>query len=559
MTKRDSDLLERIKTFQQDAQDVMAEEIPAWRRANILYNECFDDIEDPANLYNPTIMLDIIDRVIADVSLAQYTLKIQGSSIDARQMVRDAISYVEDASGLTSAIKENNKGAWAWVYLGNMFLWWGASDKQHLKMGILIEFNSVRPTHVFLSSGATAIRDQNGFPLCKEALVIQEYPLDEVKKMFQKSKKIDKVKKGNLSFIETQEIETQRYADKVDSDITQVGHFYDPIDKSYCIIAGSTDEILEKYYDDEYSFSLDNIPYMPISKFSCFQRYDKMYAKGLYHKYAKIANNDKRRRILAHQFAENNVSPDKFVRIADEEYSTFQNQVEMVREIKRNGGDAFIQLGTNSDVQFGDLRTAPLSQEFERMKQDDLQQVTQSGVAINDISIPASQKATNTIAIEKNKTRLADSIVRANASEAIFLRKVIIDYITRYLKGSKAILPSNSKLTIVEGQEIFQYTPDNITMGDVAEYISKNKVFIRSNYSAFDDVGFKLGRINDALPFAQGTPYAQALGQEALETLGYDVTAQDMQQQQQANIKPSQNETQTVAGTTSANAGLSLQ
>jgi len=558
MTKRDTVLLEKIKAFQQDAKDVLAQEVPAWRRANIMYNECFDDIDDPANLYNPTIMLDIIDRVIADVALAQYTLKIQGSSIDARQMVRDAISFVEDASGLTSSVKESNKGAWAWVYLGNMFIWWGASDKQHQKQGIPIEFNSVRPTHVFLSAGATSIRDGNGFPICQQALVVQEYPFEEVKKMFAKSKNIDKIEKGNLSFIETQEIEPDRYADKVDNDITQVGYFYDPIEKEYVIIAGSTDEIMEKYYDDDYSFVLDDVPYIPVSKFNCFPRFDKMYAKGLYHKYAKIANNDKRRRALAHQFAENNVSPDKFVRIADEEYSTFQNQVEIVREIKRNGGDAYIQLGSNSDVQFGDLRTAPLSQEFERMKQDDLQQVTQSGVAIGDISIPASQKATNTIAIEKNKTRLADSIVRANATESIFLRRVILDYIKRYMKGNKAIIPTNSKLTIVEGKDVFQYTPDDITMGDVAEYISQKKVSVRSNYSAFDDIGFKLGRINDALPFAQGTPYAQALGQEALEALGYDVTPQDIQQQQPQNIKPSKNEAQTVARPTFADAGLSL-
>jgi hypothetical protein len=258
----------------------------------------------------------------------------------------------------------------------------------------------------------------------------------------------------------------------------------------------------------------------------------------------------------------------------------------MARQLTSEGVDTYIQLDQDDAVEIGDFRSAPLSQEFERMKADDLQLLQQGGIAIQDVGYPASQTATTTAALERNKTRLANHIVKVNASEAKFLRRIILDYIKRHIsKKNDVPVATNTKVKLLERtpeieaevqkmvqegrseQEIRQFVMENaregmqeaemptVTMGMVKEYLKDNKVYIQEDYSAWENYAYKLALQQTALGFAQGTPKQAQIQKEILATLGFDALSQDLAPQQgmagpnvQQNLTPNPNVQATPEG-----------
>jgi hypothetical protein len=588
----DDELFKHISTFVSSAQTVINQEIDDWLDGEQMYEDCFNPEDDKVQKYNPSLLQDIVQNKIDELKLADYILKIPDSDAVHRQIVKDYITYIENESGLYSEIRDDDKGALSWSLLGNLILWWGKASDAQIKKGIPIQFQSTRLSQTFLPVNVTRIRDYNGEALAREAMVVFEDPYYEIKAMYpdKKNSKIRSLtgKKFNygklplttvtsyLQQVDTKDNDTEQY-------LTQRGYYYN-IDKGiFRVIVGSNATIVEQYDNNDpnlpdYPFKLDGVNYLPFELLKFYPVMGKLYGKGLYHKFAKIARNDVRRRNMAHQYAEGNVNPDKFVQMSDDRYENFLNQLSLSRQVKAEGDDSYIQLSQGEEIKQGDLRTAQLSNEFERMLNDDLQQIRQGGILLQDVDYPASQTATTTLALEKNKNRLINHVIRINAGSAAFLRRVIVQFVQDYIsKTNKAPVATNATVKLLEApenvqnqavqmmqqgtteEEVKKYMYEQgeegnkegkieyVTAGEVAEYIKKKGIYVQADYSAWNDTTYQLRLLQTALEFGVGTPAGANIQKQILSLLGQDVYAQDLEKPTEVkNLPPMDNQSQNA-------------
>lgn len=547
MNTKDQEVLSRIENFKIQSQEIMSDELDSWLRADDLYDQQFDDEEDRANLYNPSMMFDIVQRVVSDLKLTDYLLRIPGSDDVEKQVIRDYISQVEEGSGLTSLIRDDDKGALSWAYLGNVFLTWGKADNEMIKRGIPIKFDIVRLTQAFFPRHATRIRDYNGNPEATECLFVFQDSTDKVKKMFDVE-----FMPGKLPFSSDYDVQQSENDIFADDDITEYAKYYN-IDKGqYYVIIGPEKVIAEKYDDNnssigKYPFKYNGKNVLPVEQLKSFPVIGRFYAKGLYHKFAKIVRNDARRRNLAQAYAEQNIFPDRFIKMSDDRYSEFINDLSINRELIEAGERSYVRISPEENIEVGDLRTGALSNEFERMKQDDIELVTQGGIAIRDVDRPASQTATATAAEEAAKTRLADYIIKINAGASMFLRQIILDYIKRYIKkdNDTPVATNASVKSTGSTIEVVQKL-GTVTCGDIVDYLDGDKalgippkqVYIQEDFSAWDNIGMKMRRIRAGLGLAAGLPAQLRLQRQALGTLGFDAFNDEVTQINQPQNAP---------------------
>ncbi|RLG45146.1 MAG: hypothetical protein DRN90_08030 [Thermoproteota archaeon] len=532
----DNPAIQRASEFYQDAYKIVSRATPEWREGQDMYLECFDGLDDDVDIYNPTMLHDIVQRVLDQYKLADYQLIIpdaaeeikepelqEQASIIEKQIIRDAVAQVKKTSGLVAAIRDDQKGALSQLLLGNCILWWGMTSPEEEKRGKPIRFQTVRLTQAMFSSNAMFIRHPNGDNDANEGMLIFEYPKEEVDSLYPKAKRATK---GRLPFVtDFQRIQEEQYDVEEENNLTQVCHYYNIEKGQYYIVVGRSCTIVESYDDnikslEDYPWVLDGKKYIPCEMLRTFPVVNELYSKGLFHKFGKIARGDARNRIMAHKYAESNVYPNRFIKMADDKYSTFQNDLMIANELRKEGQDSYIQLGLQDDIATGDFRTAPLSQEFERMNQDGLSQVLQGGIAMQDVDRPTSETATATAAEEIAKTRLANQITKINAGASVFLTRVVLDAIKGMPNSNKAPVATNAKLTINTPLGEFEEEVTGVTFGMASELLKKRDVFVQEDLSEFEGVGLRIAKLNAMMQFAQLSGNPSVLGSLAAEAMG---------------------------------------
>lgn len=580
----------RMIRFKDLAVAAVNEEIPGWIEGQEMYEACFQWIEDNVELYNPTLLADIVQRVVDGLKLAPYILTIPGAIEETKQIVRDYITQIEQDSGLTSEIRDDSKGGLSWALLGNVMLSWGVPDEDMIAKGCPIKFQTIPLSQVYLSPNATSIRDYQGNPVSGEAFYFVELPFSEVEAMFpikeNKRRSSDDALTGReytwgqLPFVDNNgNLQKKDDSNKWEADkLTQVGYYYDINNGIFATFVGRGATLVE-YYDDgdsswpDYPYLLDKdkkgsngFKYIPISHLRLFPMLDKLYAKGVFHKFAKIARNDAYRRNLAQRYVNGNVNPTRFVYMKGERYATFSNQVDQARRLMDAGQDSYVPLDKNAgeEVAMADMRTAPLSQEFERMKADDKELISQGGISIGDVDYSTSERATVVAFEERNKNRLTNHVVKINAGESNFIHRVIVEFIKDYItnknetlvatnlrvrakdiKPEKKIEYAQMKESGASPEEISAFEEQNtidtneeidlppITAGEVADYIRKNPVFIKEDFSAWENNDYEISKLQFALGLAANTPKAQDIINSMLNKSGIDTKLQDLQPTQQ--------------------------
>jgi len=562
-------IVQRMGEFREDSYSVMSEEINSWQNGQEMLEKCYSDEEDLVELYNPTMLIDINQRFVDNLHLAEYILRIPGSTPTYRQIVRDAITQQEQVSGLTSMLRDDDKGAMSWSLLGQCILWWGSPSDEEKKRGIAIKFQTVRLTQAYFSSNATRLRDYNGNPEANEVMLVFEDSYDEVLEMFPPGKGKGSLTgsefgNGRLPFsLDDREIQSEGDDEFEKNNMVERAYYYNLAKGIFKIVVGKEATIVEEYDDNDpklpdYPFKIDGMKYAPVEVLRCFPVIGKFYSKGIYHRFGKIAKQDATRRNMAHRYADQNINPDRFAKMKVERYATFMNDVDAARQLTAQGEDAYVQLNQDEDVQMGDLRTAPLTQEFERMKMDDIDLVRQGGIGITDINYPSSERATVVVAEERNKNRLANHVVKINAGASIFIRRIIVDFMQKNIsKKNEVPVATNTKARMKQMTEdivrriaemekagepketIKKFVQDNapegeeaeipnVTVGMVSEYLKKNHIYFMEDFSAWENVGYKLSKINAGLNYAAGTPKQIELQKEGLAALGFDALSQEL-------------------------------
>lgn len=582
----------RITDFVADAYEIVSEEINNWENGVRMYDDCYNTDEDNVKRYNPDMLKNITDRVIEGLGMSDFILRIPKAKEYEKQIVRDYITQVMQQSGLTSELRDDDKGVLSWALLGSLILNWGKADDDEIEEGIPIKFQSWRLSKCFISSSSVKIRDYNGKRDANELFLIEEVPYEQALEEYE-NKKVEKKSpytgkifgKGKLP-VTISDDRIQRETEEVQDEqnnITEIGHYFNLYHGIYQVRIGEKATPVELYDDNDprlpnFPFKYNNKNYLPIELLKLFTTIGKLYGKGTFHRYGKIARNDASLRNMAHQFADDNVNADRFLKMDITNLETFQTQLDLHRQLKAEGERTYIPIGLQEEVVAGDLRSQPLTNEFERLRNDIVQIVTEGGVAIKDVDRPASESATATLSEEKAKTRLTDSVVEKNAGATTFLVKIVIDFIRKYIKkDNKTSVATNVKMPLTDSlpagimqesmnalrqaganeDEIQKFKNDiekeeisieNITAGEVAEFMRNREIYIQEDYSQWNKLSYKLRLLDTALAAAAGTPAQIKIQQQKLAALGIEVTAQELSPDQtninQANAQA--NVTQTA-------------
>jgi hypothetical protein len=383
------------------------------------------------------------------------------------------------------------------------------------------------------------VRSPNGKRLVDELMIVCQMPWNEIVKDFPKAKDANTgALPTSFSSNMLQEKDINSSNDYFNQ-MTQVGYYYNAYEGIYYVMVGSSATIVEIASDKNkqkpnYPYKLDGENILPLSPHGCFQIPGRENKSGCYDRFGKLARNEARINCMAHRYAQKNIDTDRYIKMDDEEgFETLQNDLVVAQQLKAEGFDPMVRISQDSEVQFGDTRTQPLTGEFERMKNVIRSRITEGGVSIGDVDRPTSETATVASFEERNKNRLTNQVVVSNTGESKFIRRVIIDSIEKHIpKSCKTLVATNAKISADDNlaplEEGVEVPVQNMTLGQVSKYISEKTVYVQSDFSAYEDTGYKLSKSKAALSVAGNTPYGAKILSEMLLTLGYDVPTQKL-------------------------------
>jgi hypothetical protein len=584
VSNTDDDVFGRIRVFAQDSQKVIEEHITEWESGIDMYESVFDTSEGGANeRYNPLLLYNVIQRVIDGLRLAPYILRIPEVDESDRQITRDMITQIMQDSGLVSELRDDDRGGLSWALLGNVVLWFGKSSEAEIKNGIPMKAKAIRLTQAFFNSSAIRLRDYNGEPEVNECGIMIERTYEQMLEKYPVGKRETdaftgaEFDWGDVPIFESNDnVQNKRddQTEEYENRITQELHYYNLERGIYEVRVGREATIVERYDDNDstvpdYPYVLKDRDkkgqnYIPVELLKFSPVIGELYAKGCYHLYAKLARMDSMTKNLAYSWIERNIYPDKFVKMKSGRFTRFQTEVDLARQSISEGRDSYIQLDLNEEVQVGDLRQNGLTQEFERINESISRVVSNSGVALEDVDRPVSESATATAAEERAKGRLTDHVVKINASASKFLVRVILQFVKDYItKNNKTPIATNVKVKKKEAspeimkqvdamrqggapeEELDSFlnqnseetqeetTLEGITMGDWVEFMKDKTIYVQEDFSAWNDVDYKMRLMQKALPFAAGTQAQARITQNILSSLGVDVLAQELSPQQE--------------------------
>ena len=594
----DDKIFKRISVFCQDSKKVVDEQINDWEDAIDMYDSVFNTNSEGANnKYNPLLLYNVIQRVIDGLRLAPYILRIPEVDEVARVITRDLITQIMQDSGLVSELRDDDRGGLSWALLGNVVLWFGKGSEAEIKNGIPIKFKAIRLSQAFFNSSAIRIRDYNGEPEVNECAIIVERTYEQMLEKYPVGKpQTDactgaEFDSGDVPIYETTNTVQNNRDNQHEEDenkITQELHYYNIERGIYEVRVGRGGTIVERYDDNDSNFpdyphKLKDMDkkgknYIPVEMLKFSPMIGELYGKGCYHLYSKLAKLDSVIKNLGYSWIEKNVYPDKFAKMKSGRFTRFQTEVDLARQSIAEGQDSYIQLEPTEEIQMGDLRNNQLTQEFERIKASISKDVSNSGIAIEDVDRPVSESATQTAAEERAKGRLTDHIVKINASASKFLVRVILQFVKDYIKkDNETPIATNVK---VKGKEFDselaqeadmmrqqgaseelvndfleknaedsekELALEGITMGHWIELMKNKRIYVQEDFSAWNDVDYKMRLMQRALPFAAGTPAQARITQNILSSLGVDVSSQELApQQEKINATNAQTNLQNV-------------
>lgn len=553
-------LFAHIDNFKNDAEKIVNRELPDWLDGQFMYSQCFNPEDDLVNLYNPDLLADTVQRILEQYKFAGYKLEIPGASDEEIQVVRDAIEQQMRWSGLVQGVREDPRGALSQILLGNSIIWVGTTTEEKVNEARPIKMQFARLSKSYFSSNAINMRTASGDNDVSICMLVFEFPEDEIKDLFPGLE----FKPGRMPFInDDDQLQQEELADEDEEGMTEVAYFYDINLGIKAVLVGQEADIpddqlwgIEK--KGKYPHILDSQNVVPVAVLKMFRVLGRFHGKGLYHKFGKIARNSSRRRSSAHRYMDRNIDPDRFIIMNSEDFSEFQMKVDEAQLARQTGLEPYVQIDPSQGVpQTVDNRTQPLTGEFERAEIDNLNLIKQGGVSIQDIDRPASETATATAAEEVAKTRLAALMARNNATEQVFIRKMIVEAIKLIPKNNETPVSTNVRIKFTDTVGIEKEAPvDTITYGQISNFLNGRdangikikgkkppKVYIEEDISQFESIGLELALLDASFSLSQGTPAGSKIQQKMLgllgqETLQQDLTPQNVQETPQQQLSP---------------------
>lgn len=455
------------------------------------------------------------------------------------EIVRDAVNTVQKRGGLKDILRSNWGADHKFILQGDAFIMLGKGTSEAKP----VTYHNLNLTSVYTDVFATQMVSDGGENDVEEVFIIQDFSYDEAKDQAEINDWDRIFSNGRLPTNEDEFLrknKTFQQKKEQEARITQIGHYYniqseEPV---YIVVAGSSATVIAEFRGEDYPFFLRGEPFIPIVNLKFFPVPRGFYGQGLQLIY-DLAIVDEKLRNLALMQVKDNVNPINVVNIQGES-KTFLNQVFQARELRAMGEKGWVineinNLGENTGAGKIDvLTTDPLTQEYERMQNDIVTELKRSGFPLDDLDIPASQLATNTVAQTASLNEFIREIQKQNEAAYRFLDLYTMAIMQDNLTvGSEATIITSVS---IEGGELNEpETPeeDKLTMGDAVELIEDNDIDVILNLN-------EAAQIDRLLPIIQGTKAFPEFLAKRLRLEGFRIDEADLsppgQEEQQGQV-----------------------
>ena len=453
------------------------------------------------------------------------------------QITKDAVDTVQEKGGLYEALTEHWGIFNRFVGLGDAFVRMGFSREDDID-NAPVKYTIANLSNVYVDPFATTMRNATGQGAAGKMLVIEEMSYDKAKLLFPDVKFFA----GSLPL--TQDMYDQ--FDKSDAQQSvieqrkvEIGYYYNiEAEKPfYGIYAGRAGTPILEVEGNKYPFFKDEKPFIPVVHFKCFPKPQGFYSAGVWSLLYDWALVQQQMYNSALKQIEDNINPLVFMSVQGRA-SAIKEQVLTARQARRLGEKAFIidevrEGGSTNRATLNQLKTDPLTNEFERMNNVLTSELRRMGIPVDDINRPASQKATTTLAEEAAKSSFIQDIIETNTKAFEEL-----DELTLAMIETLGVDNEMKVVTKVKGLEGTAFT-----LGDVVDEITGKEiqVDVEARTGAYKTPAFQILAANEGLQLSQGTPLQNKMLVEGLQLRGFNVSEEDLQlEQANAEVSPAE-------------------
>lgn len=405
--------------------------------------------------------------------------------------------------GCYSSFRDKGGVAMNLLMFGDGFRLIGAK----MESGFPIEFIPLANSNFYCDTRATSMRGGSK-PVTKAAAIFSG-TWNQFCSYFPKMAKkagAGRLPRETSHYKETDQSYLQRV--KQDEQITEWGYYYDIENRVYNLCVGSKCTIIEQKIGNKYPYVYKDeegreIPYIPISQYSCIPSVQGFYNHGipeliydLVLLYAGIFNQ------MA-QSIEDHVSPLEFVNLPQGEEAKFFEKLEMAYQERALGRRALVPItqsaagGNNVGLQA--FTTSTLINEAEALFNRIDLELKRLGIYLDE---PETAGASNTTATEilsniENSNRFSRQIMEFNGSEAEFELNVAIDMAKKFIKSSDKTPLNITTMLNIDGKSV---RPDFATLGLYKKALKEKHWFFSVNTRVKESEVMRRAELSGTLP-----------------------------------------------------------
>jgi len=512
-----------------------------------LFEEGFE-VRDPAGTkkIGSKVLLQALWRIVNKMKFLDFQIHGTGKDEIIEKVVTDGIWTVAEEGGLIRALRDKGGAFFNLSLYGDGFIYVGTDEKTTYP----IKFSPISPSNLYVDNYATGFRSGGiGKDVTECVVVYTMSPEEAVKRYGDKFPKIKQAKgriKRYLSLNKDQE-RTFQQESKVQSDIVEVGFYYNINKKEYLMFAGNEGIILDKKLGDKYPFIKDKEPYIPIAHFICQPSSKGFWNYGIGHILYDMAIITRRLLNMGVGHVDENVYPITLVNVPQGEAGDFFNKLQLAHEMRAAGkkGVVAIEYDPNNPgagrVNADALITqSTLMTEWQVLLNRLDQEIKRMGINLDDMGRSSNPTASQVIAEEENADAFVRQVMEYNASECKFIVELTMDFTKKFIKtNDDTSLNLTTSIGLTGEGEI---DVKDITMGAIADELRKNRYFVKVNSrtGALPSNVMRIAQLNRQMSITPpDSPAFVKLWQKYAKLNDVELSAEDyVGQQQQQTTEP---------------------
>ncbi len=493
------------------------------------------------------LLVQAISQLSSMMKFLDFDLKCQNVESSMEMVVTDSISTILDVGGLDDAVRDKGGVFFNQLMYGDGYFTVDLNENEKERTEVPIVFKNYINSNIILDKNATKIRNRSGNSV-KRAMVYSSFTLDEAKGLFDIGDAKGKLPRSNEALADL-----DKDNDSDDSNIIEIGYYFDVSKKKYYVVAGSELKLLEEKTDEEYPFILDGVPYIPIFDFLCIPSAEGIYNHGIGDYVYELAIINQRLKNLGIGHAYKNTNPIPIVNLPQGKAGRFFKSLDDATRLSSQGADAYAVVEYDpanpgaSSVNIQSNVTQALINEWQVLFDGLVNELKRMGINIDAVDRGANTTATQIISEEEAKTAFVKQMMEYNASETQILVRVVLQLFKDNVSKNNET-PINTKIKLADGTEV-----SNITYGDIVDELSRNKYYVNVNSrtGAIPSNIMRQTVITRLLQGSQpGTPTYAKLMKEFFELNDHEFALEDFGEQQQKQELPQQQPTMTDVNAT---------